>query len=230
MSTSRFGQKVITFNGGIIDRVAPERAHAGYIEGLATSDQARTIYFANDRALIDVEADPPQVFKAAIGSVPRKGPVKRILLGLEPSGDPLFAQFVEHDEEGKPTADLPASIKAIDLRSLATQALVSDAEFGMLAYARSMLNWHATHQFCAYCGAPTHMVEGGDRRKCGTCGREHFPRTDPVVIMVIYKGDRCLLGRQVARSRGRNAVERCFCCLQRSASRAGHRVCAPHGG
>ncbi|MCP5080730.1 MAG: NAD(+) diphosphatase [Alphaproteobacteria bacterium] len=153
------------------------------------------ICFANDRALIDVEADPPQVYKTPLGDIERKGPVKRVLLGLEPSGDPLFAQFIEHDEEGKPTADLPASVKAIDLRSLATQDLVSVEEFGMLAYARSMLNWHATHQFCAYCGAPTHMVEGGDRRKCDTCTREHFPRTDPVVIIIVYQGDRCLMGR-----------------------------------
>ncbi len=195
MSSTKFGQKVITFNGGIIDRVAPERAKPGYIDGLASSDKARMICFANDRALIDVEADPPQVYKTPLGVIERKAPVNRMLLGLEPSGDPLFAQFIEHDEEGRPTADLPASVKAIDLRSLATQDLVSVEEFGMLAYARSMLNWHATHQFCAYCGAPTHMVEGGDRRKCSSCTREHFPRTDPVVIIVVYDGDRCLLGR-----------------------------------
>lgn len=169
MNTRKFGQKVITFNGGVIDRVAPDRAKPGYIEGLAASDAARMICFANDRVLIDVEADPPEVYKTSLDTIARKGPVKRMLLGLQPSGDPLFAQFIEHDEEGKPTADLPASVKAIDLRSLATQALISEEEFGMLAYARSMLNWHATHQFCAYCGAPTHMVEGGDRRKCDGC-------------------------------------------------------------
>lgn len=195
MSTNKFGQKVITFNGGIIDRVAPERAKPGYIETLVTSERARTICFANDRALIDVEADPPQVYRSLNGAIERKGPVQRILLGLEPSGDPVFAQFIEHDEEGKPTADLPASVKAIDLRSLATQALISEEEFGMLAYARSMLNWHATHQYCAHCGAPTHMIEGGDRRKCAKCSHEHFPRTDPVVIIIVYDGDRCLLGR-----------------------------------
>ena len=195
MSTSKFGQKVITFNGGVIDRVAPERAQPGYIEGLAASDTARMICFANDRALIDVEADPPQVYRTPMGAIERKPPVNRMLLGLEPSGTPLFAQFIEHDEEGRPTADLPASVKAIDLRSLASQDLLSVEEFGMLAHARSMLNWHATHQFCAYCGAPTHMVEGGDRRKCDSCTREHFPRTDPVVIIIVHKGDRCLMGR-----------------------------------
>ncbi|MEM8686849.1 MAG: NAD(+) diphosphatase [Pseudomonadota bacterium] len=195
MSTSKFGQKVITFNGGVIDRVAPLRAEPGYIEGLAASDAARTICFANDRALIDVEASPPQAWRTQNGAVERKEPVKRMLLGLEPSGAPLFAQFVEHDEEGRPTADVPSSVKAIDLRSLASQDLLSVEEFGMLAYARSMLNWHATHQFCAYCGGKTHMVEGGDRRKCESCGREHFPRTDPVVIIIVYQGDRCLMGR-----------------------------------
>ncbi len=195
MSTQKFGQKVITFNGGIIDRVAPQRAEPGYIESLATSEKARMICFANDRALIDVEASPPCVYKSAMGAIDRKGPVLRMLLGVEENGDPVFAQFIEHDEEGKPTADLPASVKAIDLRSLATQDLLSQEEFGMLAYARSMLNWHATHQYCAVCGSPTHMVEGGDRRKCAKCEREHFPRTDPVVIIIVHDGDRCLLGR-----------------------------------
>ena len=111
MSTSKFGQKVITFNGGVIDRVAPQRALPGYIEGLAASENARTICFANDRALIDVEASPPQAWRSVDGAIERKGPVKRMLLGLEPSGDPLFAQFVEHDEEGRPAADVPASVR-----------------------------------------------------------------------------------------------------------------------
>ena len=65
----------------------------------------------------------------------------------------------------------------------------------MLAQARSMLLWHETHRFCSNCGKLSISVEGGYKRRCPDCTREHFPRTDPVVIMVVCDGDECLLGR-----------------------------------
>jgi NAD+ diphosphatase len=61
-----------------------------------------------------------------------------------------------------------------------------------------MIDWHATHGFCAACGAGTEMREAGYMRRCidDSCGAQHFPRTDPVVIMLAHRGDRCLVGRQ----------------------------------
>ncbi|MCA3630114.1 MAG: NAD(+) diphosphatase, partial [Methylobacterium sp.] len=56
--------------------------------------------------------------------------------------------------------------------------------------------WHWKHRFCSNCGAPTALTQGGWRRDCAACGAQHFPRTDPVVIMLIVDGDRCVLGRQ----------------------------------
>jgi NAD+ diphosphatase len=64
-----------------------------------------------------------------------------------------------------------------------------------LAEAKAMLHWHARHRFCANCGAATNVVCGGWKRECPACATEHFPRTDPVVIMLTVAGDRCLLGR-----------------------------------
>ena len=58
-----------------------------------------------------------------------------------------------------------------------------------------MLAWHANHGFCARCGAKSEVVYGGWRRDCPACQTEHFPRTDPVVIMLVTCGDKCLLGR-----------------------------------
>lgn len=72
-------------------------------------------------------------------------------------------------------------------------------ETGILAQSRAQLDWHARHQYCSGCGERTDSGRGGHVRKCGGCGSEHFPRTDPVVIMVTHKGDRCVLGQ----SRGR---------------------------
>ncbi len=87
-------------------------------------------------------------------------------------------------------------LTVLDLRSIATQGLVPERETGMLAEAKSLLSWHARHRFCANCGAPTRPTCSGFRRDCDSCATQHFPRTDPVVIMLITHRDRCLLGRQ----------------------------------
>jgi NAD+ diphosphatase len=82
-----------------------------------------------------------------------------------------------------------------DLRSIAVQGLVAPEHLPPIAEAKALLHWHARHRFCANCGAPTRVVEGGWRRDCATCKGQHFPRTDPVVIMLAIDGERCLLGR-----------------------------------
>ena len=83
-----------------------------------------------------------------------------------------------------------------DLRSIAMQGLVAQDHLPPLAEAKAMLHWHARHRFCSNCGAPSALVEAGWRRDCPVCKATHFPRTDPVVIMLAVDGDRCLLGRQ----------------------------------
>lgn len=90
----------------------------------------------------------------------------------------------------------------LDLRSIATQGLVAEREAGMLAEAKSLLSWHASHRFCARCGGPTRATRSGFRRDCDGCGAQHFPRTDPVVIMLITHGERALLGRQTRFPKG----------------------------
>ncbi|MEM7424894.1 MAG: NAD(+) diphosphatase [Pseudomonadota bacterium] len=189
------GQKVITFGGATLDRVSPKRQEPNFVPDLAASSGAGVVCFVRDRVLVDVSAAQPAALRSAYGEFETSVLSEPILLGIESDGSPLFAHFIEGDEEARPVAQVPDSIKAIDLRSLATQDLVTAEEFGMLAYARSMLNWHATHRFCANCGSETTMVSGGDRRLCKACEREHFPRTDPVIIIVVHDGDRCLLGR-----------------------------------
>jgi NAD+ diphosphatase len=86
-------------------------------------------------------------------------------------------------------------LHVIDLRSIAVQGMVDADHLPPLAEAKAMLHWHARHRFCSNCGAKTDMVEGGWKRTCPACKVEHFPRTDPVVIMLAVRGDRGLLGR-----------------------------------
>ena len=94
-------------------------------------------------------------------------------------------------EELKARADL----HVIDLRSIAIQGLVGPDHLPPLAEAKAMLHWHARHRYCSNCGVRTELVEGGWKRECPACKAEHFPRTDPVVIMLAVRGDRGLLGR-----------------------------------
>ncbi|MGC2640115.1 MAG: NAD(+) diphosphatase, partial [Pseudolabrys sp.] len=82
-----------------------------------------------------------------------------------------------------------------DLRSIAVQGLVAPDHLPPIAEAKAVLHWHARHRFCPNCGAATRLVSGGWRRDCPQCKAEHFPRTDPVVIMLAADHERCLLGR-----------------------------------
>ncbi len=82
-----------------------------------------------------------------------------------------------------------------DLRSIAVQGLVAHDHLATLAEAKALLAWHARHRFCPTCGTPSRPVQAGWRRDCPQCRAEHFPRTDPAVIMLTIGGDRCLLGR-----------------------------------
>jgi NAD+ diphosphatase len=82
-----------------------------------------------------------------------------------------------------------------DLRSVAVKGLVAPEHLPPLAEAKAILHWHARHRFCSVCGAATNPVDGGWKRICLSCQAEHFPRTDPVVIMLAVSGNRCLLGR-----------------------------------
>lgn len=107
-------------------------------------------------------------------------------------GRPAFAAALPAD--GLPTLETGGT-RSLDLRSIATESAVEAEELGLLAVAKSMLDWHGRHRFCANCGAPTFTAAGGFRRECKACNAHHFPRVDPVVIMLVRRGDTCLLGR-----------------------------------
>jgi NAD+ diphosphatase len=115
-----------------------------------------------------------------------------IFLGLDDDGHAVFA--------GEETAPVP---DARDLRSLAIEGELPARDLAMLAQARSLIHWHRRHRFCANCGRETEMSDGGYRRHCASCGADHFPRTDPVVIIVARGEDRFLLGRQASWVKGR---------------------------
>lgn len=121
---------------------------------------------------------------------------QRIFLG-ERDGTSYFAMDVSHVDEARLPEVLPGRGKFVDLRAVG--ALMDRLEGGLLAYARALAYWHSRHRFCPVCGAPTRSNPAGHVRKCTneSCGAEHFPRTDPAVIMLVHDGERCLLGHHV---------------------------------
>lgn len=105
--------------------------------------------------------------------------------------DESLGAFLDPSAQTHP--DLPAGSAFLELRGIMTDLSPRDAELS--AMARAVLEWHRTHRFCANCGAGTEVSKAGFQRTCGDCGRFHFPRTDPVVIMLITHGNKVLVGR-----------------------------------
>jgi NAD+ diphosphatase len=181
----------------LLDRAAERRLDTAWLKSALAS--ARFLLFAGDKPLFriaeDGSADP--VFDAAAASRMEADRDRAIFLGLD--GDtPMFAAPVTYaiaEEQPGESFMGDASLKAIDVRSIAVQGIVSPAMLGPIAQAKSMLDWHERHGFCARCGARTTVAEAGYRRDCPECEAHHFPRTDPVVIMLVISGDDVLLAR-----------------------------------
>jgi NAD+ diphosphatase len=87
-------------------------------------------------------------------------------------------------------------VAVAELRGMVMQGVVPPDQLSAIAVAKSLVNWHQRHGYCANCGTRTGMTEAGWKRECPNCKAEHFPRTDPVVIMLVTAGEKCLMGRQ----------------------------------
>lgn len=119
---------------------------------------------------------------------------EEIFMGMAEDGTPRFGRLLDKAlaEPLKERSELFVT----DLRSVALKRIVPEDEVGPLGEAKAVLDWHARHRFCAQCGGSTVAGASGWRRECTSCGAMHFPRTDPVVIMLVTRGDACLLARQ----------------------------------
>ena len=106
-------------------------------------------------------------------------------LGLDADGRGCFATV---PGEGSPAPGNPRTWQML--------AALPAGDLAVYGTARSLVNWHARHRFCANCGAATVLAKGGWQRSCAACAAEHFPRVDPVTIMLVQHGDNLLLGRQ----------------------------------
>ena len=173
-----------------LDRMSGRRDEAVFVDGLWRDATTRCLVLVGDDVAVrggDTAPDP--LFSAA--DVEAFGPCReRAFLGTGTVGA-LFA--VRLDE---PPSSLVAGVSLLGLRATATGGLVPPPLVGALGQAKSLLGWHGRHRFCPNCGAQSRVASAGWRRICDDCETQHFPRVDPVVIMLVARGDRCLLGRQ----------------------------------
>lgn len=201
-------RRVIPLVGEGLDRAAHRRRDPAWLDAAFASDAVRVLLMKEGLPL--VEGAGAASAARSIGSAlpPGRPPLwlgpqaamlapraHRLFLGETAGGAPVFA------------LDLPASFSLAnapiaglgvfeDFRVAAAGMNAFDG--GAAATARALFEWHHRHGFCGVCGAASRSEEAGWKRRCPDCGTEHFPRTDPVVIMLVVRGDKALMGRQAA--------------------------------
>lgn len=185
------------YTGSTLDRAAPLRTDPATLLALSAEASARTLVIAGEFVCLHKSEpchDPwfTRTQAAALASSPDLMR-EQVFLGRH-AGGPRFAVAI--NPATAEALKVRSNLVVSDLRGAAMRGLVAEEHLPAFAQAKSLLGWHARHRFCSNCGAPTDMVQAGWRRDCPACGAQHFPRTDPVVIMLAIHGDQCLLGRQ----------------------------------
>lgn len=196
----------VTFGGSGLDRAANLRGSAQEMAACLDDPMARGMaiwrgkplfcgqddvalaWLPLDHDLFDLADEAPTFL-----GLGQKGPLFAYdISGWQPAELPdTLGAFFDPSEQRHP--DLPADERFCELRGVMTQLTARDAE--LAATARAILGWHESHGYCAKCGGKTVVAMAGWQRDCPECGGHHFPRTDPVVIMLITHGNSVLLGR-----------------------------------
>jgi NAD+ diphosphatase len=181
----------IPFCGGTLDRADFRRRDEAWLREQLADDTTRLLPVWKLAVL--VREDDPRLAWATPALLDGRDDPEPVFLGVD--GDVAhFAVDVSASSEPVAEFGLEGVAHFPDLRAAAAQ--LPGGEAGIAAQARHLVDWHSRHGFCPGCGEPTRHSSGGWSRVCPSCSAEHFPRTDPVVIMLVTDGERCLLGRQ----------------------------------
>ncbi len=183
----------IPYSGNPLDRASQRRLDPEWVEGRLRDPDTRFLPFWRLQVLVkEGESAALGWARADVAehADPGTGPV---LLG-ERDGVTHFAVDVSPLADPVDTLGLGGAARFTDPHAVVAGLAEGDA--GIVAQGRGLLTWHARHRYCGSCGQGTNVGQAGYVRVCGECDAEHFPRTDPVVIMLAIHGDRCLLGRQ----------------------------------
>jgi NAD+ diphosphatase len=180
------------YTASLIERVTERRPDPDALAAWESDPRARAYAIGGELVVLKRAADvnDPLFTPTEARALGRSW--ERIFLGL--AGDaPRFA--IALDAAAAEALKARDELLVTDLRSIAVRGLVAADHLPPLAEGKALVGWHARHRFCSNCGAASNPVEGGWRRDCPSCRTQHFPRTDPVVIMLPVAGERCVLGR-----------------------------------
>ena len=177
-----------------LDRAAHLREDAAWLQRALDDPAALWAPVWRGRSLLRQAEDGPaeaRLLQGAAAAPLRAAAGAWALLGLL-DGRALFAADLSELEDAAPL--LPAGDDAAfaDLRSAAGALPANEA--AILAHARGLMHWRVRHRFCGHCGHAVEPRSAGNVTACPACGTQHFPRTDPAVIMLVTRGDRALLG------------------------------------
>ena len=196
-----------TLSRSVHDRAAERREDADWLADAWSRGQALVVTPSYSTAV----SSGPRLALLDTASLPAE--VERYFLGVH-DDVPLFAVRMPQDlpagasggpgaKPGPPAGESGQSWE--DLRSVG--AALPDLDAGLLTTGVALAHWHDRHPRCPLCGTPTEIVRAGWTRRCPADGSEHFPRTDPAVIMLVHDGgDRCVLGRQASWPPGRYSI------------------------
>jgi NAD+ diphosphatase len=184
----------------MLDRLALKRSDADFIKSRQNAPGTRFLLLADLKPVIRSNPERTAARLAWFSLdelVEFRLPVEEALfLGVDDASNGHFALAVTEHR----TRNVPGAVEKlrpiVDLRSLAMQGVMSPEELSLCGQARALAQWHENARCCGRCGGLTLVKDGGWRRKCWACKTEWFPRTDPVVIMLITDGTRCLLAHE----------------------------------
>ncbi len=188
------------FTRSPLDRAAHLRRDADWLTSALAAPQTRLIPFFEHRLFV-IETEG-RAEAGWLGAHARAGialpDAPLLFLGLDCE---RAAHFALEIADQAPLRELG---RFDELRAIGPR--LGRDDLAALGCARAIFEWHAKNRFCANCGVQSRIVEAGWKRECPACSREHFPRVDPVVIMLATHGDKCLLGRQRAWPRGMHSA------------------------
>src|SRR5215510_6133786 len=184
----------------MLDRLGPKWSDAEFLKSKLEAPGARFLMLADLKPVIRSNPQRTEAKLAWFSYQDLTGfgfPVAdAFFLGIDKASNGHFALAVTEHR----TRNVPGAIEKlrpiVDLRSLAMQGIMSPEELSLCGQARALAQWHENALCCGRCGGRTLVKDGGWRRLCWACKTEWFPRTDPVVIMLITDGPRCLLGHE----------------------------------
>ena len=184
------------YDGAGLDRVSERRGHTEWVLAQLNRADSRIVPLWRMQNLVEAGETPRAAYLSAAETAALPGDEREpVFLGLC-GGIAYFAADLSGIDDPARVPVLAGRGEFVELRSVG--ALLTHDEGAILAYARGLLYWHPRHRFCGNCGAPTVIREAGHLCVCtdADCATDHFPRTDPAVIMLVSRGDRALLARK----------------------------------